>query len=95
LDFPFSLSEASDGQVTAETSPQRDFRIVHFTEEIEKRIKPVDFLWRFADLKKATPARLHWPAARPKPWIVPIPGTKRTAREALRASFLAADVRKS
>jgi aryl-alcohol dehydrogenase-like predicted oxidoreductase len=41
----------------------------------------VDFVKRFAEKKRATPAQiaLAWLLAQ-KPWIVPIPGTKKVAR---------------
>ncbi len=61
-----------------------DFRsgIPRFTPENRKTNQAmVDLLGRFAGQKQATPAQiaLAWLLAQ-KPWIVPIPGTKRLER---------------
>src|SRR6266851_2743895 len=61
-----------------------DFRniVPRFTPENRKANQAmVDLLGRFAQQKKATPARiaLAWLLAQ-KPWIVPIPGTTKLAR---------------
>src|SRR5207244_2227026 len=57
-------------------------RIPRFTPEARKANQAlVDLLGRIADRKKATPAQiaLAWLLAQ-KPWIVPIPGTRRLER---------------
>ena len=66
------------------TFDSTDFRNVvpRFTAENRKaNLAFVEWLKTFADLKKATPAQIAiaWLLAQ-KPWIVPIPGTKRLER---------------
>jgi aryl-alcohol dehydrogenase-like predicted oxidoreductase len=61
-----------------------DFRniVPRFTPEARKANQTlIDLLRRIADLKKATPAQLAlaWLLAQ-KPWIVPIPGTRKLER---------------
>jgi aryl-alcohol dehydrogenase-like predicted oxidoreductase len=61
-----------------------DFRntVPRFTPEARKANQAlVDLLGRIAEMKKATPAQvaLAWLLAR-KPWIVPIPGTRKLER---------------
>jgi len=61
-----------------------DFRSIspRFTAEARAHnMAIVDFVKRFAEKKRATPAQiaLAWLLAQ-KPWIVPIPGTKKVAR---------------
>ena len=73
------------GTIDATTSfESTDFRNVvpRFTAENRKaNLAFVEWLKTFADRKQATPAQiaLAWLLAR-KPWIVPIPGTKRLER---------------
>jgi aryl-alcohol dehydrogenase-like predicted oxidoreductase len=57
----------------------------------EANMAVVDFLKRMAEKKRVTPAQLAlaWLLAQ-KPWIVPIPGTKKVAR--LEENLAAADV---
>jgi aryl-alcohol dehydrogenase-like predicted oxidoreductase len=69
--------------------------IPRFTEEARAANQAlVDLLSRIAEAKGATPAQvaLAWLLAR-KPWIVPIPGTRRLAR--LKENLTAADLRLS
>jgi aryl-alcohol dehydrogenase-like predicted oxidoreductase len=66
------------------TFDSTDFRNVvpRFTPEARKaNLALVDLLARIAERKKATPAQiaLAWLLAQ-KPWIVPIPGTRKLAR---------------
>jgi aryl-alcohol dehydrogenase-like predicted oxidoreductase len=66
------------------TFDSSDFRstLPRFTPEARKANQAlVDLLGRIAERKKATPAQiaLAWLLAR-KPWIVPIPGTRKLAR---------------
>ncbi len=66
------------------TFDKTDFRnvIPRFAPEARKANRVlVDALGRFADQKKATPAQiaLAWLLAQ-KPWIVPIPGTRKLSR---------------
>jgi aryl-alcohol dehydrogenase-like predicted oxidoreductase len=66
------------------TFDKNDFRniVPRFTPEARKANQAlVDLLGKFAEQKKATPAQvaLAWLLAQ-KPWIVPIPGTKRLER---------------
>jgi aryl-alcohol dehydrogenase-like predicted oxidoreductase len=66
------------------TFDSSDFRniVPRFTPENRKaNLAFVDWLTRFAERKKATPAQiaLAWQLAR-KPWIVPIPGTTKRHR---------------
>ena len=66
------------------TFDQSDFRnnLPRFTPEARKANQAlVDLLGRIAERKKATPARiaLAWLLAQ-KPWIVPIPGTRKLER---------------
>jgi aryl-alcohol dehydrogenase-like predicted oxidoreductase len=82
-----------------ETTPfdKTDFRNVvpRFTPEARKaNVAFVDMLRRMAERKKTTPARiaLAWLLAQ-KPWIVPIPGTRKLSR--LEENLGAADLRLS
>ncbi len=66
------------------TFDKSDFRniVPRFTPEARKANQAlVDLLQKIAERKKATPAQiaLAWLLAQ-KPWIVPIPGTKKVAR---------------
>src|SRR5262245_38923327 len=66
------------------TFDSSDFRNMHprFTQEARKNNEPlVDSIARIAKKKKATPAQLAlaWLLAQ-KPWIVPIPGTRKLSR---------------
>jgi aryl-alcohol dehydrogenase-like predicted oxidoreductase len=66
------------------TFDSNDFRntVPRFTPEARKANKTlVDLLARIAEMKKATPAQiaLAWLLAQ-KPWIVPIPGTRKLER---------------
>jgi aryl-alcohol dehydrogenase-like predicted oxidoreductase len=68
----------------AQTFDSRDIRSVfpRFTEEARKANRPiVDLVRGIAAAKKATPAQiaLAWLLAQ-KPWIVPIPGTRKPER---------------
>ncbi|MGE5345031.1 MAG: aldo/keto reductase [Acidithiobacillales bacterium] len=73
------------GQIDEKTTfDSSDFRNVvpRFTPEARKaNLAFVDMLRRIAERKKATPARiaLAWLLAQ-KPWIVPIPGTRKLER---------------
>jgi aryl-alcohol dehydrogenase-like predicted oxidoreductase len=73
------------GKITKDTAFDRaDLRnqIPRFTPEARKANQAVvDLLHQIAEQKKATPAQiaLAWLLAR-KPWIVPIPGTRRVER---------------
>ena len=73
------------GKITEDTKfDKNDFRniVPRFTPENRKANQVlVDWLGRFAQQKKATPAQiaLAWLLAR-KPWIVPIPGTTKLHR---------------
>lgn len=73
------------GKIDEKTSfDSSDFRniVPRFTPEARKaNLALVDVLGKIAGRKKATPAQiaLAWLLAR-KPWIVPIPGTKRPER---------------
>ncbi len=73
------------GAINADTKfDKTDFRNVvpRFTEENRKANQAlVDFIGRFAQQKKVTPAQiaLAWLLAQ-KPWIVPIPGTTKLHR---------------
>jgi len=69
---------------SAQTFDSRDIRSVfpRFTEEARKANQPiVDLVRKIAAAKKATPAQiaLAWLLAQ-KPWIVPIPGTRKAER---------------
>ena len=83
------------GKIDESTTFDRsDFRniVPRFTPENRKaNLSVVDWLTRFAERKKATPAQiaLAWLLAR-KPWIVPIPGT--TKRHRLEENVGAASV---
>ncbi len=66
------------------TFDKSDFRniVPRFTPEARKANQAmVDLLWKIAEPKKATPAQiaLAWLLAQ-KPWIIPIPGTKKLER---------------
>jgi len=73
------------GNISADTKfGKNDFRniVPRFSPEAMKANQGVvDLLKKFAELKKATPAQmaLAWLLAQ-KPWIVPIPGTKKLSR---------------
>ena len=73
------------GAIKADTTfDSSDFRNLHprFTQEARKYNQPlVDSLARIAKKKKVTPAQLAlaWLLAQ-KPWIVPIPGTRKLSR---------------
>jgi aryl-alcohol dehydrogenase-like predicted oxidoreductase len=73
------------GKIDMNTSfDSSDFRniVPRFTQEARKANLPlVDHLRKVAERKKATPAQiaLAWLLAQ-KPWIVPIPGTRKTER---------------
>ena len=73
------------GTIDATTTfDSNDFRNVvpRFTEENRKvNLALVEWLRRFAEKKRATPAQiaLAWPLAQ-KPWIAPIPGTTKRHR---------------
>ena len=71
------------GKMDAQTKldPKTDFRagFERFTpENLAANMPFIDLLRRFAEKKNATPAQiaLAWLLAQ-KPWIVPIPGTRR------------------
>ncbi len=66
------------------TLDKSDFRniVPRFAPEARKANQAmVDLLWKIAEPKKATPAQiaLAWLLAQ-KPWIIPIPGTKKLER---------------
>ena len=77
--------DSSRGRSTRSTTfDKTDFRNVvpRFTPEARKaNLAFVDMLRRMAERKKTTPARiaLAWLLAQ-KPWIVPIPGTRKLER---------------
>jgi aryl-alcohol dehydrogenase-like predicted oxidoreductase len=75
------LTGKVDENTTFDSSDIRN-RIPRFTSEARKANQAVvDLLGKFAKTKKATPAQiaLAWLLAQ-KPWIVPIPGTRRMER---------------
>jgi len=75
------LTGMVDENTTFDSSDIRN-RIPRFTSEARKANQAVvDLLGKFAKTKKATPAQiaLVWLLAQ-KPWIVPIPGTRRMER---------------
>ena len=93
---PLLLITAFSGKIDEGTSfDSTDFRSIvpRFTPEARKANQAlVDLLRRIAEGKKATPAQiaLAWLLAK-KPWIVPIPGTRRLER--LEENLRAAEVR--
>jgi len=75
------LTGKIDENTTFDSSDIRN-RIPRFTAEARKANQVlVDFLAKFAESKKATPAQiaLAWLLAQ-KPWIVPIPGSRKLER---------------
>ena len=75
------LTGKIDEKTTFESSDFRNI-VPRFTPEARKaNLALVDLLTRIAERKKATPAQiaLAWLLAQ-KPWIVPIPGTRRLER---------------
>ncbi len=86
------LTGAINEKTTFDSSDFRNI-VPRFTAENRKtNLTFVDWLTRFAERKKATPAQiaLAWLLAR-RPWIVPIPGT--TKRHRLEENIGAVDVR--
>jgi aryl-alcohol dehydrogenase-like predicted oxidoreductase len=75
------LSGKIDEKTTFDSSDFRNL-VPRFTPEARKaNLALVDLLRRIAEWKKATPAQiaLAWLLAQ-KPWIVPIPGTRKLER---------------
>ncbi len=76
------LTGTVDATMTFDSTSDLRATFPRFTPEAIKANQPiVDFLNIFAKRKKATPAQiaLAWLLAQ-KPWIVPIPGTRKQAR---------------
>jgi aryl-alcohol dehydrogenase-like predicted oxidoreductase len=76
------LTGTVDATMTFDSTSDLRASFPRFTPEAIKANQPVvDFLNMFAKRKKATPAQiaLAWLLAQ-KPWIVPIPGTRKQAR---------------
>jgi aryl-alcohol dehydrogenase-like predicted oxidoreductase len=86
------LTGKVDASMIFDSSPDLRATFPRFTPEARKANRPViDLLADFAKRKNATPAQvaLAWLLAR-KPWIVPIPGTRKLER--LEENLGAADI---